>query len=56
MNAKPCFWKEMAEGWGGDLRKERNGLLGEKRILRKHVKRISMEAEAYCLEKREILR
>ncbi len=30
MNAKPCFWKAMAEGWGGDLWKERNGLLGEK--------------------------
>lgn len=31
MNAKPCFWKAMAEGWGGDLWKERNGLLGEKK-------------------------
>lgn len=25
------FWKAMAEGWGGDLWKERNGLLGEKK-------------------------
>ena len=31
MNAKPCFWKAMAEGWGGDLWKERNGLLEEKK-------------------------
>lgn len=31
MNAKPCFWKAMAEGWGGDLWKEQNGLLGEKK-------------------------
>lgn len=31
MNAKPCFWKAMAEGWGGDLWKERYGLLGEKK-------------------------
>ena len=46
----------MSEGWGGDLWKERNGLLGKKRILRKHVKRNSMETEAYCLEKRIILR
>lgn len=25
------FWKAMAEGWGGDLWKEQNGLLGEKK-------------------------
>lgn len=31
MNAKPCFWKAMAEGWGGDLWKERYGLLEEKK-------------------------
>lgn len=31
MNAKPGFWKAMAEGWGGDLWKEQNGLLGEKK-------------------------
>lgn len=31
MNAKSCFWKAMAEGWGGDLWKEQNGLLGEKK-------------------------
>lgn len=31
MNAKPCFWKAIAEGWGGDLWKERNGLLGKKK-------------------------
>lgn len=31
MNAKPCFWKAMAEDWGGDLWKEQYGLLGEKK-------------------------
>lgn len=31
MNAKPCFWKAMAEGWGEDFGKGRNGLLGEKK-------------------------
>ena len=31
MNAKPYFWKAMAEGWGEDFGKGLNGLLEEKK-------------------------
>lgn len=40
----------------GPLERTKRIARGKKRILRKHVKRNSMETEAYCLEKRKILR
>ena len=46
-------WRKAGEGTSG---KNETDCSGKRRILRKHVKRISMETEACCLEKRIILR
>ena len=46
-------WRKAGEGTSG---KNETDCSGKRRILRKHVKRISEKAEAYCLEKRIILR
>lgn len=46
-------WRKAGEGTSG---KNETDCSGKRRILRKHVKRNSMEAEACCLEKRKILR
>ena len=46
-------WRKAGEGTFG---KNETDCSGKRRILRKHVKRISMETEACCLEKRIILR
>ena len=46
-------WRKAGEGTSG---KNETDYSGKRRILRKHVKRISEKAEAYCLEKRIILR
>ena len=42
-------WRKAGEGTSG---KNETDCSGKRRILRKHVKRISMETEACCLEKR----
>ena len=46
-------WRKAGEGTSG---KNETDCSGKRRILRKHVKRISEKAKAYCLEKRKILR
>lgn len=46
-------WRKAGEGTSG---KNETDCSGKRRILRKHVKRNSMETEACCLEKRKILR
>lgn len=46
-------WRKAGEGTSG---KNKTDCSGKRRILRKHVKRISEKAKAYCLEKRKILR
>ena len=46
-------WRKAGEGTSG---KNETDCSGKRRILRKRVKRISMETEACCLEKRIILR
>lgn len=46
-------WRKAGEGTSG---KNETDCSGKRRILRKHVKRISEKAKAYCLEKRIILR
>lgn len=46
-------WRKAGEGTSG---KNETDCSGKRRILRKHVKRISEKAEAYCPEKRKILR
>ena len=46
-------WRKAGEGTSGKNEKDCSG---KRRILRKHVKRNSMETEACCLEKRKILR
>ena len=46
-------WRKAGDGASG---KNETDCSGKRRILRKHVKRISMETEACCLEKRIILR
>lgn len=46
-------WRKAGEGTSG---KNETDCSGKRRILRKHVKRNSMETEACCLEKRKFLR
>lgn len=46
-------WRKAGEGTSG---KNKTDCSGKRRILRKHVKRNSMETEACCLEKRKFLR
>ena len=46
-------WRKAGEETSG---KNETDYSGKRRILRKHVKRISEKAEAYCLEKRKNLR